>query len=93
MFVASVRVELHLPYAASLKDKRQVLKSLKDRMKNVGAAVAEVDHVDLWQRAALGLAVVAGEAEVLAGRLSALREIVDRQEDAHVLDWVETHHE
>jgi uncharacterized protein YlxP (DUF503 family) len=93
MFVASVRVELHLPYAASLKDKRQVLKSVKDRMKNVGAAVAEVDHVDLWQRAALGLAVVAGEAEVLAGRLSALREIVDRQEDAHVLDWVETHHE
>jgi uncharacterized protein YlxP (DUF503 family) len=93
MFVASVRVELHLPYAASLKDKRQVLKSLKDRMKNVGAAVAEVDHLDLWQRAALGLAVVAGEAEVLAGRLAALREIVDRQEDAHVLDWVETHHE
>ena len=93
MYVATVRVELHLPYAASLKDKRQVLNRLKDRMKNVGAAVAEVDHLDLWQRAALGLAVVAGEADALTGRLSALREIVDRQEDAHVLDWVETHHE
>jgi uncharacterized protein len=93
MYVATVRLELHLPYAASLKDKRQVLNRLKDRMKNVGAAVAEVDHLDLWQRAALGLAVVAGEADALAGRLSALREIVDRQEDAHVLDWVETHHE
>lgn len=93
MFVATVRIELHLPYAASLKDKRQVLNRLKDRMKNVGAAVAEVDHADLWQRAALGVAIVAGDAEVLAGRLSALREIVDRQEDAHVLDWVEAHHE
>jgi uncharacterized protein len=93
MYVATVRLELHLPYAASLKDKRQVLNRLKDRRKNVGAAVAEVDHLDLWQRAALGLAVVAGEADALAGRLSALREIVDRQEDAHVLDWVETHHE
>ena len=93
MFVASVRIELHLPYAASLKDKRRIVKSLKDRMRNLGAAVAEVDHADLWQRASLGVAVVAGDAEVLAGRLSALRDIVDRQEDAHVLDWVEAHHE
>jgi uncharacterized protein YlxP (DUF503 family) len=93
MFVASVRIELHLPYAHSLKDKRAILNRLKDRLRNTGAAVAEVDHVDLWQRAALGVAIVAGASEVLTGRLSAAREIVGRQDEVQVLDWIESHHE
>jgi uncharacterized protein YlxP (DUF503 family) len=93
VYVASVRVELHLPYSHSLKEKRAVLKSIKDRMRNTGAAVAEVDHLELWQRAALGMAVVAGEAEVLGGRLAALRDIVERQDEVQVLDWIEAHHE
>ena len=93
MFVASVRVELFLPFSHSLKEKRAVLNRIKDRMRNTGAAVAEVDHLELWQRAALGVAVVAGEAGVLGGRLSVLREIVERHEQVQVLDWVEAHHE
>ena len=93
MFVASVRIELHLPYAHSLKEKRAVLNRIKDRMKNTGAAVAEVDHLELWQRAALGVAVVAGEAGTLGGRLAVLREIVQRHEQVQVLDWIESHHE
>jgi uncharacterized protein YlxP (DUF503 family) len=55
--------------------------------------VAEVDHQDLWQRAALGMAVVAGSAERLQSGLDALRNIVDGQHDALVVDWVVTHHE
>ena len=93
MFVASVRVELHLPYAHSLKEKRAVLNRIKDRMKNTGAAVAEVDHLELWQRAALGMAVVAGEATALGGRLAVLREIVEQHDQVQVLDWIEAHHE
>ena len=93
MYVASVRVELHLPFIHSLKEKRSVLNRIKDRMRNTGAAVAEVDHHELWQRAALGMAVVAGEADALSGRLSVLREIVERQHDVQVLDWIEAHHE
>lgn len=93
MFVATVRIELFLPHSHSLKEKRAVLNRIKDRMRNSGAAVAEVDHLELWQRAALGVAVVAGEAGVLGGRLSALRDIVERQVEAQILDWVEAHHE
>ncbi len=93
MFVASVRIELHLPHVHSLKEKRAVVGRIKDRMKNTGAAVAEVDHLELWQRAALGVAVVAGEAGVLGGRLAALRDIVERQVEVQVLDWIEAHHE
>ena len=93
MYVAVVQAELHLPLARSLKDKRQVLNRLKDRMRNLHAAVAEVDHADLWQRAALGMAVVSGNAEGLTTVLSDLRAIVDRQHDVTVLDWIVRHYE
>jgi hypothetical protein len=93
MYVAVIRAELHLPLAASLKDKRQVLNRLKDRMRNLHAAVAEVDHADLWQRASLGVAVVTGSAEGLGTLLSDLRDIVERQHDVTVLDWSVRHYE
>ena len=57
MVVGIVRFELHLPGAQSLKDKRQVVRSLKERLRErVHASVAEVEFQDLWQRAAIGLA-------------------------------------
>jgi uncharacterized protein YlxP (DUF503 family) len=93
MFVAVIRVELHLPYAASLKDKRQVLNRIKDRMRNAHAAVAEIDHADLWQRAALGVAVVTGSAAGLTTTLDDLRAIVARQDQVAILDWTVRHYE
>ena len=54
--------ELFIPDSQSLKDKRQVLLSLKDRLREkFNLSVAEVDGQDLWQRAVLGLACVANE--------------------------------
>jgi len=62
-FVAILTVELHFPEAASLKEKRHFVRSAKDNLRNkFGAAVAEVDHHDLWQRAALTVACVARSA-------------------------------
>jgi uncharacterized protein YlxP (DUF503 family) len=63
--------ELHLPASQSLKDKRRIVKSLKDRLhQKFGVSAAEVDHQDLWQRALIAAAVVSGDArhaeEVLA---------------------------
>ncbi len=69
-FVAILSVELHFPEAGSLKAKRHHLRSAKDNLRNrFGASVSEVDHHDLWQRAALTVACTArsaGEAEDLA---------------------------
>ncbi|HEY6962231.1 MAG TPA: DUF503 domain-containing protein [Gaiellaceae bacterium] len=69
-FVAILTAELHFPEAGSLKAKRQHVRSAKDNLRNrFGAAVAEVDHHDLWQRATLTVACVArsaSEAEGLA---------------------------
>lgn len=63
MFVGWARVELHLPDARSLKDKRAVIRSILDGAHaRIRCAGAEVDHLDLHQRAALGFSVVSNEA-------------------------------
>lgn len=59
-YVGILSVELHFPEAASLKGKRKHVKSAKAQLQHrFGAAVAEVEHHDLWQRAALTVACVA----------------------------------
>jgi uncharacterized protein YlxP (DUF503 family) len=62
-YVGILTVELHFPEAGSLKGKRKHVKSAKAQLQNrFGAAVAEVDHHDLWQRSRLTVACVAREA-------------------------------
>ena len=65
-YVGILSVELHFPEAASLKGKRKYVKSAKAQLQHrFGAAVAEVDHHDLWQRARLTVACVSrGHREV-----------------------------
>ncbi|MEA2432608.1 MAG: uncharacterized protein QOG54_65 [Actinomycetota bacterium] len=59
MFVGIARYELFIPASGSLKDKRQVLRSVIAAVRNkFPVAVAEVDHQNLWQRAALGVSCV-----------------------------------
>ena len=90
MFVGIVRIELHIPAARSLKDKRAVVQSLKERIRQrVHAAVAEVDHQDLWQRAALGVAVVSGESGQVDQLLQSVRNLVNGAVGAELLDWQE----
>jgi uncharacterized protein YlxP (DUF503 family) len=61
-WVGILSAELHFPEAHSLKEKRMHLRSAKAQLQNrFGAAVAEVDHHDVWQRARITLAVVARE--------------------------------
>jgi uncharacterized protein YlxP (DUF503 family) len=62
MIVGVCTVELFISESQSLKDKRQVLHSLKDRLQGkFNLSVAEVDGQDLWQKAVLGMACVANE--------------------------------
>jgi len=90
MFVGIVRIELHLPAAQSLKDKRSIVRGLKDRIRErVHAAVAEVDHQDLWQRCALGVAVVSGESHQVDELLQSVRNLVNNTYGAELLDWEE----
>jgi uncharacterized protein len=61
-YVGILSVELHFPEAGSLKGKRKFVRSAKAQLQNrFGAAVAEVEHHELWQRAGLTIACVARE--------------------------------
>jgi uncharacterized protein len=78
MIVGVCTVELFIGDSQSLKDKRQVLHSLKDRLRGkFNLSVAEVDGHDLWQKAVLGMACVANEGghvnQVLEQALNLIR--------------------
>ena len=60
-FVAVLVIDLHFPDAGSLKAKRKELSSIKAQLRGrLGAAVAEVEHQDLWQRSRLTAALTSG---------------------------------
>jgi uncharacterized protein YlxP (DUF503 family) len=67
MVVGLCTVELFIAESQSLKDKRQVLHAIKDRLRNkFNLSVAEVDGQDLWQKAVLGMACVANEGRFVS---------------------------
>ena len=66
-FIAELVIDLHFPDAGSLKSKRKELSSIKAQLHGrLGAAVSEVEHQDLWQRARLTAALTAGSLSALA---------------------------
>lgn len=66
-FVALLVIDLHFPEAGSLKAKRREVSSIKAQLHTrLGAAVAEVDYQDLWQRARLTAALTSGSMSTLA---------------------------
>lgn len=73
MVIGLVTLELHLQQARSLKDKRQVVERVKDRLRaRFNVAVAELDHQELWQRATLGVVSVSNDQSHLARLLEAV---------------------
>lgn len=80
MAVALLSVQLFLPGARSLKDKRMVLRRLKDRLAKFNVAVAEVEHQDLWQRAGLAVVTVAVSDEHAERELAAAAAEIERVE-------------
>jgi len=64
--VALLTLELRIEAAHSLKDKRQVVRSLKDRLRaKFNVSVAELDHTDLWQRATIGVVSISDSRDYL----------------------------
>lgn len=71
MPIAYLTLELRIEGAHSLKDKRQAVRSLKDRLRNTfNVAVAEVDSTDLWQRATIGVVSVSDSRDYLQGLMN-----------------------
>ena len=87
MVILVGEIQLHLPESRSLKDKRQVVKSLKERIRNrFNVSVAEVDFNDLWQRSSFGIAVVSSAMDHAEEVMSKVIDFVERDGRAQILD-------
>jgi uncharacterized protein YlxP (DUF503 family) len=88
MVVGSLLIRLHLPASDSLKDKRQVVKSLQARLTNeFGVAVAEVGELASWQVAELGVAFVSNQASHAERVLDkVVRYVEETRPDVDVID-------
>ncbi len=81
-------IDIRIPQSGSLKSKRHLLKGIKDRLKNkFNISIAEVGHNDLWQRATLGVAVVANEKKFANQVLSKVVEQINQENGLQILDY------
>jgi uncharacterized protein YlxP (DUF503 family) len=79
-FVCLIEIHLHLPDNASLKGKRKEITSLKAHLRQrFGAAVAETDHHDLWQRSTLTAALVGRTPSIVDDAAAKLERYVESQ--------------
>src|SRR5579875_2626597 len=70
MPVATLTIELGIEHAHSLKDRRQAVRSLKDKLRHgFNISVAELDDALVWNRATLGVAAISRSSSYLAGQL------------------------
>ena len=80
MVVGLLSIELHVRGSQSLKEKRMVLRRIKDRLKKFNVAVSEVDHQDLWQRAGLAVVTVSSDQQHADRELAAVADEIERVE-------------
>jgi uncharacterized protein YlxP (DUF503 family) len=75
MPIATLTLELAIEHAQSLKDRRQVVRSLKDKLRHsFNISIAELDDALLWNRATLGIVAISSSTAYLSGQL---REVED----------------
>ena len=77
MHIVLIKLDLKIPFAHSLKDKRSHIKSLKDRIgSRFNASVAEIDALDNWQRAIIGICIISNDRSYLDKQYSLLETLV-----------------
>jgi uncharacterized protein YlxP (DUF503 family) len=94
MAIAKMTVELSISHAQSIKDRRQVVRSLKDKLRHgFNVSVAELDDANLWNRVTLGVVAISGSLPYLTGQMREVDDALHRLCNglgAEILDsWVE----
>jgi uncharacterized protein len=89
MPVGLLTLEIYLPYSHSLKEKRAVLRKIRDRLRSrFNVAVAELDHRDVWQHATLGVVSISDSQPLLD---NVFREVL--RESERILGEDVAHHD
>lgn len=87
MIVAIGTFEMHFPEVHSLKEKRQILRSLIDRVRaKFNASIAEVADNDLWQKGRIGVAMVANNRVLLEQMGQKIDDIMNDHSQAQIID-------
>ena len=88
MFIGTLIFEIYISESNSLKEKRMIISSIKDRIrKRFNVAVSELDHLDKWQRAVLGIVTIANEHKVVESVLHKIFSILDSSSDFEVIAY------
>ncbi|HMO52475.1 MAG TPA: DUF503 domain-containing protein [Kiritimatiellia bacterium] len=87
MVIGCLQAKISIPDANSLKEKRMVLRSLKDRMLNkMNVSVAEVDHQDTWKSSVIAVVTVAAEKHIVETRIAEVSEFIRSNPELVLLD-------
>ena len=86
-FISLLTIELMIPWAQSLKDKRSAVRGLKDRLRSrFNASVAEVGFQDKWQRATIVVCIVDSDRRQLESVMSRVRQLAEEAQDLQITD-------
>ena len=84
MPVAQLTLELRIEHAQSLKDRRQVVRSLKDQLRqSFNVSVAELDEAVVWQSATLGVVAISRSRDYLHGLIEEVERTTLRMANEH----------
>ena len=79
MPIAQLTLEVAIEHAQSLKDRRQVVRSLKDKLRHgFNVSVAELDEALVWNRATIGVAAINSSRDYLAGQMREVEAATER---------------
>jgi uncharacterized protein len=81
-------IQLHIPHSQSLKSKRSVVKSLKEKIKNqYPVSIAEVGNLELWQKVELALAQVNNSSSLISNTFEKIIKFIESHHEINLIDY------
>lgn len=88
MVVGVLKIDIQIPGASSLKQKRMILRSLKDKLRmRFNICISEIEDLDKWQKAIVGIASVNRDKKYLNSQLDKVLDFIDSFPDVNILDY------
>ena len=85
LFISLLTIELLIPWAQSLKDRRSAVRGLKDRLSSrFNASVAEIGYQDKWQRAVLAVCILGNDRRQLESDMARVRQLCEETQDLQI---------
>jgi len=86
VIVGALKIKLHIFGASSLKEKRKVLKPIKDKVSSMNASIAEIGDNDLWQSASIGLVMVSNDSAHINSMMDKFMQTLIVNDEIEIVD-------